>query len=267
VAEVAAAEAAHAPVPDVRVHVHALVGEDKHSFMADPSLPSRELLQAQADWLADARSRIFRLAEVAQKKSILDLGSGHGIITNELQRRTSGRVFALDRSIDAIRTTVNAVCADALNLPFRHGTLDLVFSQNVLLWIKFPERVIEGVRRILSQYGLWILFEPDYGGMIEYPKEIETAPIWVDVLASSGADPFIGRKLPALLNTAKFKVRCELLQQPGIPHPERFQFLAELPLTGVQRNRLEAARTHSKRVPISEQIAHLPYFVIIAERD
>jgi SAM-dependent methyltransferase len=231
----------------------------------NPSLPSRQLLQLQSDWLADARSRMFRLAEIGQKKAVLDLGAGYGIVTQELRRRTSGKVVALDRSLEVLRATPTyAICADASHPPFRSQTFDLVFTQNVLLWIRPIGRLIENIRKILISSGVWVLFEPDYGGMMEYPTEIETASIWIEALTRAGADPFVGRKLPSLLSCAGFKVRCELLQQPGTPNPERFKFLSELSLTAEEQRKLHCAKAYSEKLLPSQQIAHLPYFMIIA---
>ncbi len=156
--------------------------------MEDYSLPGLELCRLQADWLGEARARMLRKAEIARRKTALDLGCGYGIITEELRRRSAGVTVALDKSLDAItKVTKPAVCADALRLPFPPQSFDLVFSQNVLLWIRNTMDVVMEVFRILIPGGSWVLFEPDYGGLMEDPPEIATRDLWLAALARAGA--------------------------------------------------------------------------------
>jgi SAM-dependent methyltransferase len=230
------------------------------------SLPSRELLQIQSEWLAEARARILRLAEVARRKSVLDLGCGYGIVTEELRRRTSGTVVALDRSPQALAGVPLAVCGNADELPFQNQTFDLIFSQNVLLWIRSKEDVIKEACRVLKKHGLWLLLEPDYGAMIEYPREVESASIWIDALKRCGADPRIGRKLPLLLRAEDFSIRIELLPRLENPSMARFDFLAELDLTKEEERQLQRIQRLSQTLSPADYVCHLPYFLIIAER-
>lgn len=229
-------------------------------------LPSRELLQMQADWLADARARIFRLAEIARRKRILDLGSGYGIITAELRRRSSGTVIALDHFLPALSSLQPCVCANARHLPFLESSFDLIFSQNVLLWLPKPAEVIDAVKRILLSGGAWILFEPDYEAMIEFPRELESSPLWIAALKRAGADPIIGRKLPLLLREANFTVRTELLPRLEHPRMERFDFLSGLDLTEQEQCELQRIKRASLERSPDRSVSHLPYFLIIAER-
>jgi len=224
-------------------------------------LPSPHLLRLQAEWLSDARARILRVAEIARRKRVLDLGAGYGIITEELRRRTSGMVVALDYSREALRSIPNfSVCADATQVPFQSASFDFVFSQNVLLWIPNPERVVDQISRVLTSDGVWVLFEPDYGGMIEHP--FDSSAIWRNALIRAGADPMVGRRLPSLLEEVGFQTRVELLPRLMKASAERFDFLEELSLTEEERLKIETYR----KVSSPQQISHLPYFLIIAER-
>jgi ubiquinone/menaquinone biosynthesis C-methylase UbiE len=235
----------------------------------NPSLPPADLLKLQAAWLADARSRILRNAEIAQRRRILDLGAGYGLVSVELKRRTEGKVIAMDNSMQALSSffaDVPVVCGDATQLPFPNRSFDLVFSQNVLMWTGRVEQVLREVARILEANGSWVLFEPDYGGMMEYPHETETRDIWIHVLHRHGADPVIGRKLPAMLAANGWMVRVELLPRLMSSHPSRFDFLQELPLNDEEKHALAEIRAVSEQISPAQQIAHLPYFLIIADR-
>src|SRR5687767_3680471 len=121
-----------------------------------PSLPSPSLLRLQSEWLSEARARILRLAEIAQRKRVLDLGAGYGSITHDLRRRTSGTVIAMDQSLEAIRSSSLGLCADACRLPFGEKTFDLIFSQNVLMWMKDPSTAIGEVGRVLTPGGVYV---------------------------------------------------------------------------------------------------------------
>lgn len=232
------------------------------------SLPAPDLLKIQSDWLADARARILRNAEIAKRKRVLDLGCGYGFVIPELKRRSGGTVFALDQSLEALTFFVAStplVCADATDLPVKNQSIDLVFSQNVLLWTKNIERIAKQIYRILAPNGSWVLIEPDYGGLIEYPLELETREIWIQALSRAGADPLIGRKLPPLLTQAGFMTRVELLPKLFFPNRNRFSFLRELLLTESEKQALREIQSMSEEVNPLQQVAHLPYFMIIAD--
>lgn len=222
----------------------------------------------QDNWLADARSRILRNAEIARRNRILDLGAGYGFVIPELKRRSSGNVFALDRSLQALCSfvaDVPVVCGDAVRLPFQNRTFDLIFTQNVMLWAKPARDIAMEVSRVLTKNGSWILIEPDFGGLMEYPHELETRDLWIQALHRTGADPVIGRKLPPILSSLGFMVRVELLPRLVLPQKERFDLLEELPLTPQERLALHEIREMADEINPSQQVAHLPFFLIIGD--
>jgi len=103
--------------------------------MNQPDLPPRELLCRQAAWLAPARARLLRRAEIARRRSVLDLACGRDAVTEELVRRCGGQVMALDCSRDALIDEplgfagATVVCGKAEQLPLADKTFDLVFCQ------------------------------------------------------------------------------------------------------------------------------------------
>jgi len=134
-----------------------------------------------------------------------------------------------------------------------------------MLWVKPVREVALEVSRVLTRSGTWILLEPDYGGLMEYPHELETRDLWIQVLHRVGADPVIGRKLPPLLSSLGFMVRVELLPRLAMPHSSRFDFLEELPLTAQEKKTLQEMRAIADEINPAQQVAHLPYFLIIAD--
>lgn len=230
--------------------------------MNPPSLPSADLLQLQAEWLAPARARLLRGAGIAHRRCILDLGAGYGAVTGELCRRGGGRVIALDRETTAVTQISPApgVCGDALALPFADETFDLVFCQCVLLWVSDAATAVAEIHRVLQSGGVLIALEPDYGGLIEYPPEIATRDLWLKALRRTGAEPHIGRMLPGLLAQTGFRIQTRLLDELTPASPHRFEFLRTLPLTEEET----AVLQHAQQLASPGQIAHLPFMLVTA---
>jgi len=61
-------------------------------------------------------------------------------------------------------------------------------------------------------------------------------------------------------------LRVELLPRLFFPHPARFEFLAGLPLEKDEKEELHEIKKLSTEIVASQQVAHLPYYLIIADR-
>ncbi len=123
-----------------------------------PALPRKEILDLQSSWLAPARSRLLRRIAIASKHRILDLGAGYGQGTVELARRSSGMAVALDISELSLREmkinpAIVRIAGDAIRLPFRSHSYDIVFSQCALLWIRPLQDALNEIDRVLDQDG------------------------------------------------------------------------------------------------------------------
>ncbi len=233
-------------------------------------LPPLRLIREQAAWLAPARSWLLQRANVEERRSLLDLGCGFGVVSQELARLSSGQVVALDHSLPALLTASAALaaspptCADATHLPFPDASFDLVFCQLALLWMPLEPTLAE-VRRVMQPGGVLVAIEPDYGGMIEHPGELATRELWMAGLTRAGADPLAGRKLPGLLASHGFDVRVELMNELTPPAMQRFDLLRGLPLKRKERQQAKAIERSAKR--LSEpwrQVVHLPFMLVTA---
>src|SRR5260370_34115148 len=91
---------------------------------------------------------------------ILDLGCGSGQLTQAIAE-SGARVTGLDNSASMIDTASRAypnlsfVLADAKDFLFDEP-FDAGFSNASLLWVKPPEKVIEGVRKCLRPGGRFV---------------------------------------------------------------------------------------------------------------
>jgi SAM-dependent methyltransferase len=250
---------------------------------ASPALPSAELLRRQAEWLAPARARILRRLNIAHKRRVIDLGAGYGAVTPELVRRTGAQtaarpggsgtalVLAMDRSFNSlceseVLADAARLNADAARLPLQPASFDLVFCQCSLLWIEPLESCLDEIARVLQPGGALVAIEPDYGGMIEHPAENASRHLWLSALARVGAEPRIGRLLPGLLADRGFAVRVDLFDRLHPPDMARFDFLRELPLTEDEAAQLDRIQASTRSTSGWNQIAHLPFFLITAEK-
>lgn len=245
----------------------------------DAALPSRELLVRQAEWLRDARTRLLRRAAISRRQHVVELGAGWGAVTEELARRSGGKVTAVDSHPAAVAPTATSATANratsphgsiawllarAEKLPLENNCCDLVFAQFSFLWFADPHRAISEACRILRPGGAMAVIEPDYGGLIEYPPQMAVKSIWIDAVRRAGGDPHVGRKLPGLMIEAGLSVEVQLLDRLKPPDPARFDLLAELPLTDVAKTAVQRARDADKQTG-SKAIAHLPVLMIYAE--
>lgn len=237
------------------------------------SLPAAGLLNEQANWLAPARSRLFRRIGIAHRQMVLDLGAGYGSVTAELSRRSSGRVYTLDISFNSLNETswkipvpIYPVNGDGRTLPFPDNTFDLIFCQCTLMWISPLETAVREIHRTLQPGGVLVALEPDYGGLIEYPPQLTTRDLWLPALQAAGADAQTGRKLPSLLAKHNLTAKIYLLDQLQPPSDFRFQFLRDLPLSPSQRQHLNLIEQQAASIPTNQQMAHLPFFLITAEK-
>lgn len=235
-----------------------------------PDLPSLTLIREQAAWLAPARSWLLQRAGVEQRRALLDLGCGFGVVSQELARLSNGRVVALDYNLPALLKSQSELrnsppaCADATRLPFADASFDLVFCQLALLWMPLEPTLAE-VRRVMQPGGVLLAIEPDYGGMIEHPPELATRELWTAGLTRAGADPLVGRKLPGLLARHGFDVRVELMNELTPPAPQRFELLAGLPLKRKERRQAKAVRRGAKHlIEPWQQVVHLPFMLVTA---
>ena len=115
------------------------------------------------------RLELFRLAPGV----VLDLGCGTGRVTRELKRRyPRACVIALDLAPGMLREArrhqwpwrrFERVCGDALRLPLRDGSIDLIFSNLMLQWCEPLPAALAEVRRVLTASGFFAFstFGPD----------------------------------------------------------------------------------------------------------
>jgi len=249
--------------------------------VARPDLPDADQSLRLAQWLAGPRGRLLRRAQIGRRRRVLEVGCGHGFVTQELVRRCPGQVIAIDREFGDMTRFASSrigivspnsraprlIQADAAALPFADSSLDLVLFQNTLLWIADPQAAVAEAARTLASSGCLLAIEPDFGGMIEHPPDVALQDVWLRALSACGADPLIGRKLPGLCERAGLEVWVELQQMPRDAGPAAMRLLDDVPLAPEDRARVEETeRAVSRRTGTWEVFIHVPYFLIVATK-
>ncbi len=188
----------------------------------------------QAAWTRGIRSRLYRQAGLWRAEAVLDVGCGTGVITDEMARRTRGRVVGLDLDPAMIRYAAGRVegaewvVGDAHYLPFPVETFDLALCNFLLLWTEHPVLVAKEMARVVRREGVVLATtEPDYGGRIDFPEDIALTPLMEESLRREGAHPHIGRRLKALFVEAGLEVQTGVIPSIWDDQQLRAQFEAE----------------------------------------
>jgi SAM-dependent methyltransferase len=179
----------------------------------------------QAEWLAASRHYLYRRADLARRRDILDLGCGTGVIGEEMREIRGRAVLGVDRDphcIDFAREKYPQnlfMVADEKELVRRGLRFDLIVISFVLLWQARPLLFLKRVRKLLPAHGvLLVLAEPDYGGRIDFPRELDfLKDIFTGHIRREGGDPFIGRQLHSLLGKAGFRAEVDLASCLNFP--------------------------------------------------
>ncbi len=165
----------------------------------------------QAKWTQGIRQYLYQKSHLNQDKPILDVGCGTGALLNDFSNLR--KVYCLDLALDRLlyaRTHHNDahfICTDAHHLPFQTNHFSVILCHFLLLWVKNPVKVIQEMKRIGQPGGvILILAEPDYGGRIDFPENLQTlGEAQTKSLQTQGADPFTGRKIAKWLTETGMK--------------------------------------------------------------
>jgi ubiquinone/menaquinone biosynthesis C-methylase UbiE len=168
-------------------------------------------LAQQARVVADLEEAVFRSLGFPEEGRVLDVGCGPGFVAGRLQEsRPRLQIIGVDRDPDVLshaRSRIEAVQAEAEHLPFAAQEFSCVYARLVLRHLARPDDALAEMFRVLTPDGVVIALDSDDGALVLHPPPAGFS----DVLGARqqtarrrGADPFIGRRLPALLRQAGF---------------------------------------------------------------
>jgi len=190
----------------------------------------------QARWTKALRDYLFRESGLDQSGRILEAGSGTGVLLAELGSTRAVHVHGLDIDLERLRFSARTAsgakltCGDAQRLPYSTNSMDSSFCHYLLLWVSQPEQVLSELVRVTRLGGpVLVLAEPDYGGRIDHPSELEQLGGWqTAALRKQGADPHIGRQLAGFLaRSGLVSIVSGILGGERTAPPEEKELLSE----------------------------------------
>jgi len=204
----------------------------------------------QLKWTFEFRRQLYKKVNLGTKANLLEIGCGTGELLKEIGKEFKLDLYGIDIDENRLKTaeinlkkeniSANLQYMDILNNNFKDERFEVISTHYLFLWIKDLEKCFDEIHRILKKNGvLLILAEPDYGGLIEYPKT-GLKDALISNLKDCGADPEVGSKL----NQFFFR-KFEILEQYCISVPwisnnkdnllKEMKFLKEI-LSGDKRN-------------------------------
>ena len=166
----------------------------------------------------------IRFLEVAPRSRVLEVGSGLGILANEVA------ASAADVVVDGVEVSAAQLAAarptlrvtftqgDAHSLEFPDASFDLVYARYLLEHVAEPDRVLREMRRVTKPGGRVAVCENDVSLLRFDPPCPAFEQAWdtfIRFQAALGGDGLIGRRLFRLFRHAGF-VDVELSVQPEI---------------------------------------------------
>jgi SAM-dependent methyltransferase len=168
-------------------------------------------LEFQAPFVASFALRNLR---IRPGERVLDLGCGVGAMTAQMASLYPGiALFAVDIDLEPLRVALanhpvaGFVRADGAHLPFGDHAFNCVHSSWLLEHVASPVTVLREVRRVLRPGGQCQFLEVDNSSWRtepEYPEVLEVISALNQAQCDRGGDPYIGRRLGALLREAGF---------------------------------------------------------------
>ena len=181
---------------------------------------------AQAVWRGSCARLASRLTDLSAPR-VADLGCGPGVSTFELARRLPrARVVGVDiaprmlhearrrrRQAHLSNACISWLRADAAQLPFQDGSLDVCTGHSFLYLVANRAAVLSEVRRVLRPSGRLVLMEPNdrpasVSQMLELsrdPRQIVSVSLWRPFSRLHGR--FTAVTLATTLERAGFIVR------------------------------------------------------------
>ncbi|MGB9911327.1 MAG: class I SAM-dependent methyltransferase [Microgenomates group bacterium] len=133
-----------------------------------------------------AAKEIIRSLNLEGKEKILEIGSGLGLLGQEIKKRIGTKTFyvGIDLAFNPLEKSkdreILPVQGNAIKLPFTDEAFDVVISTDVLEHIPNAEEVIKEIRRVLKPGGKAFIViadpsEPRFENVVDHIKRSQSA--------------------------------------------------------------------------------------------
>jgi len=153
---------------------------------------------------------------------VLDVGAGLGQLTRAIARAVgpAGRVIGIERSVEQIAEArrlaredgeermLDLRAGDVMNLdlaPGEWGSFDVAHARFILEHVPEPQRVVSAMVRAVRPGGRVVLEDDDHDILRLWPEPPGLYDLWrayIRTYEKNGNDPYVGRRLVALLHAA-----------------------------------------------------------------
>jgi ubiquinone/menaquinone biosynthesis C-methylase UbiE len=156
------------------------------------------------------RSRVLRALELRAGERVLDIGSGPGLLANEIAALVgrNGRVCGIDTSEDML-TMSRKRCADqswtefkkadATNLPFPDQSFDAAVSTQVYEYVADIPHALAELYRVTRPGGRVVILDSDYGSLVIHTQNdalmARVLSAWNEHFAHAGLPRILSRQL------------------------------------------------------------------------
>lgn len=167
-------------------------------------------LRGRTPTQARLRRRFLRFCRIAPGWSVVEVGSGSGVVARDLAALVGprGHVTGVDRSRvlvaaarqrareEGLGRRLDFRWGDAAALPFRAGRFDCALAVTVLLHVARPRAVLRELVRVTRPGGVVGLQDQDFGTQVlDHPDRALTRLIFDGVAARMYPEPYSGRTL------------------------------------------------------------------------
>lgn len=160
--------------------------------------------------IQEYRQQMLDLAPVLPGRRVLDVGCGIGHMALRFAESVgpAGHVVGIDKSEIFIREAqrraqqrnlaVEFKVGDANHLDLPDQSMDLCWTERVLMYLEQPEQALDEMVRVLKPGGQLIMFDFDYDATIIDVKNRELTRRIVRILSNSVPSSWIGRQAQRL---------------------------------------------------------------------
>lgn len=171
--------------------------------------------------VVEQRAIVLRHLSLVPGHSVLDIGSGPGLLARELADEVgpTGSVVGLDLSPPMLemgrrrcadRPWVRFEAGDALQLPFEAASFDAVVTTQVYEYVEDIAGALAEVARVLRPGGLVGILDTDYDSLVVHTEEPERLRRVFDAWDEHFVHRGLPRTLGAQLRAAGFRLRHRL---------------------------------------------------------